>query len=331
MKHPVITIVIDLILIVLLVGLLLGAGFIEEINDASISLGGISLGINADGEYMADDSYERGDGSVNAAEVTSLDIAWMAGEVTFLPTDGDTVTIRESSGKKLEANEVMRWKLEGGRLSIRYATKSKLFENLPEKSLTVEIPASDWQLENIEFQTVSANAELSALNATNFTFDSVSGVLDGDSLVGEVIDVNSVSGEVKLNKLDCDTLSIDSVSGKVTIKEGNVTGSLTVSTVSGDLDFGGNARSVEWDTTSGNSEFKLTASPSRIDADTTSGNVEITLPSDIGGFRAELDSTSGELTCDFDVSHKGDAVSYGDSSLEIEVDTTSGDLRIKKS
>lgn len=330
MKHPVIIIVINLILIVVLVGLLLGAGFIEEINDVSISFNGISFGINSDAEYMADDSYERGEGSANASEVTSLDIAWLAGEVKFLPTDGDTITIRESSDEKLEDNEVMRWKVEDGRLSIRYATKSKLFDNMPEKKLTIEIPASDWQIENVEIQTVSANVKLSVLNAKKFGFDSVSGLLDADSLIGESIDVNGMSGEINVNKLECETLSIDGVSGKISIKEGNVAKSMNVSTVSGNLEFDGIVRSVEWDTTSGNAKFDCTASPSNIEADTTSGDVTITLPADIGGFRAEMDSVSGELKSDFDISREDDFARYGDESIEIEMDSTSGNLRIRK-
>lgn len=306
MKHPVRTIVIDLILIVLLVGLLIGAGFVEEINNASISLGGISFGINSDAEYMADDSYERGEGSVKAAEVTSLDIAWIAGEVKFVLTDGDTIVIRESSDQRLEENEIVRWKLENGRLSIRYATKSKVFGNMPEKRLTIEIPAIDWQIGYANILTVSANVELPTLNARDLDFDSVSGGLNVSSFVGETVDIDTVSGEV-------------------TLRNAVVSGQVSLSAVSGGLDYTGTAGSIETDAVSGDVKLVLTAAPSNIEADSTSGDVTITLPADVAGFDAELDTVSGELSNDFGSQH------YGDGSLEIEVDTTSGDLRIKKS
>lgn len=331
MKNPVRVIVINLVLAVVLIGMLVGATFIDELNSASITLGGISFGFGSDhSAYIADNSYERGEGSVKASEVESLDVAWLSGSVQFVPSSDDTIRIRESCNTDLEEDEIMRWKLENGRLSIRFASKVKVVGNMPEKALTVEIPSSDWQVDYAEIQTVSANAELFGLNAYEFSFDSVSGALDADSIVGEEIDCATVSGSIHIDKLECGSLTVDSVSGNTSIKEGNVTELLNAASTSGTLNFTGAVRSVEWDTTSGDAKMIFTAAPKNIEADSTSGDVTITLPEDIGGFKAELDSMSGELTSDFEISHNGDYVQYGDRSIMIEMDTLSGDLHIKK-
>lgn len=330
MKNPVRIIVINLILIVVMIGLLIGATQIDALNGGSIVLGGISLGSGNDSFLIDDSSFEKGsEGSVDASEVRELDIAWTAGTVNVVLSDSDTIRFSETSRKELEDDQLMRWKLEKGRLSIRFGTKGGLFRQDPDKTLTVELPA-DWAAEAVELQTVSAGLSLEAIVATDLTVDTVSGGCTAEVIEGKNVNFNSVSGAVRVSELKCERMTVDNVSGSVALEDAAVTNRLEVSTVSGKVRFTGSADELSVDTTSGDAELNFTEAGSKIEVDSTSGDATVTLPADVSGFVAEIDSTSGELTCEFNVSHRGDYIRYGDEALEIEMDTTSGDLRIKK-
>lgn len=331
MKNPKRTLIINLVLALLLTGVLIGASFVDKLNDASVVLSGFSFGISdGDGCLTSDESYERGsEGEVSASDLQSLDIGWTAGQVRLVLSEGETVRFYEESGKALEEKQIMRWKSDNGTLRIRFGTKGGLFRNEPEKTLTVELP-SDWIAKSMTLCTVSASLELPSVQATDFNIDTVSGNIRAESVTADTISLNSVSGEIKLNKLECDRLSVDCVSGEISLQNAAVTAELDGSTVSGSVSFSGSARELSWDTVSGDAEFVFTAAPSSIEIDSTSGDATVTLPADVSGFKAELDATSGDISCDFDVSHRGDYVEYGDGALEIEMDSTSGDLKIKK-
>lgn len=333
MKHPVRTIIINLVLVVVLVGMLIVAMQIEALNGALVVLGGIHIGTGNDAFLISDKSYEkRSNGSLSASEVKALDIAWIAGSVEIILTEGDTIRFYEESKSDLENDQIMRWKNENGKLIVRFGTKGSgnLFRNEPEKNLTIELPASDWEAENVLIQTVSAGLAIEKLVTSDFNYDSVSGNMQADALVCKIADLNSVSGNVNVDAIECEQLNADSVSGEIVVENAEVSDRMSLSTVSGDFSFTGAADEIEADTTSGNAELIFTSVGSSVEVDTTSGDVTVTLPSDVSGFTAEFDSASGELRNAFESAHRGDSIVFGDGSLEIEVDTTSGDLQIKK-
>lgn len=311
MKHPVRNLVVNLVLAVILIGVLIGATLIHGLNDISLEIGGITLGFNDNGSFLTNsDAYERGsEGSVSAAEVKSLDIAWIAGKVNIEVVEGDTISFSEESNASLKESQIMRWNIENGVLSIRFGTNKGFGHNSPEKTLTVKIPAETWQAKKVEISTVSASTDVGSLCADTFRFDSVSGELEIGSLEADQVELSSVSGAFKLSLMSVGYLSAD--------------------TVSGDFKFEGTADSMEWDSTSGDAELVITSHVNRIELDTTSGDVTLKLPDGVSGFTAELDSVSGEISCAYDTRQSGDRLSYGDGSIEIKMDSTSGDLKIK--
>lgn len=331
MRNPVSVIVINLILAVLLIGLLVGAMFIQEINDVTIEINGLSFGFSGNDYFLtSDESFEKSsDGSVTASEVTVIDLAWTAGAVNIVSSDSDTIRFSEESRSTLKDEQIMRWKVEDGTLSIRFGTKGGWTRNDPEKTLTIELPA-DWEAETVTIQTVSAGLSVDTLTAADLDFDSVSGGCTANSIAGKTVNLNSVSGIVRIDKIDCEKLSIDNISGEIKLRNAVVRKEVEASTVSGAFGFEGSADVLSVDTTSGNTELAFTAAGSSVEVDSTSGDVTVILPADVSGFRAEIDSTSGEITYDFNVSHRDDYIEYGDGSLDIEMDATSGDLRIRK-
>ena len=290
-----------------------GADIRQMIRDGDFSINtadlNMDLGISvADGQFGGDSGYTvcaEGEASFSAAAVERLDIGWIAGSVEISAYDGDEIQVAESASRALDENEKLRWKLDKGVLRLRYCAPGTC--NMQSKSLTVLIPES-LCLEGIEVDVTSAALTLNAL--------SVSGEVNFDS----------VSGGVQARGLNCEQLYISTVSGEAEI-EGRME-KLRYSSTSGGMRADGlpEGCAVETDTVSGNMELRFDGCPGDIEADSTSGNVTVYLPGDVG-FELDYDSVSGSLDCDFP-SLRG---VYGDHAMfSINVDTTSGDLDIRK-
>lgn len=279
--------------------------------DFSIDAGDLNFGSGitvGNGQYGGDSGYTvcaEGEASFSAAAVERLDIGWIAGSVEISAYDGDEIQVAESASRALDENEKLRWKLDKGVLRLRYCAPGTC--NMQSKSLTVLVPES-LCLEGLEVDVTSSELTLNAL--------SVSGEVNFDS----------VSGGVQARGLNCEQLYISTVSGEAEI-EGRME-KLRYSSTSGGMRADGMPEgcAVETDTVSGNMELRFDGCPGDIEADSTSGNVTVYLPGDVG-FELDYDSVSGGLDSDFP-SLRG---VYGDHAMfSINVDTTSGDLDIRK-
>ncbi len=67
-----------------------------------------------------------------------------------------------------------------------------------------------------------------------------------------------------------------------------------------------------------------------LEFDTTSGDLILTLPADHAGFTARLDTASGTFTSELSTTATGNIHRVGDGSLQIDMDSTSSDLSIRK-
>lgn len=87
-----------------------------------------------------------------------------------------------------------------------------------------------------------------------------------------------------------------------------------------------NAKVVELDSVSGNTNLSFATQPRDIEIESVSGDINIGLPSDISGYTILKDSVSGDVNAnDF-----GDTLYYGDGYTQIDVDSVSGNLNINK-
>ena len=279
-------IVIWSVVLVLLTGVLLGAlllggdGFIF-----GISLGGYV--------YEDADSYNVGNGE-SADAITALDIDWVDGSVSIVPTDGDKITITEDySGDKDELR--LRWKVENGRLTVKYRKSGRfgLDKDNRGKALTIGVPRT---------------------------------VLEAVSKM----DIDIVSADLLVTGITVHDADVDMVSGDVMIS--GIFDKLDIDTVSGDIKLEGSAKNVDVDGTSATIELFLTEIPATVDVDTVSGNVSILLPDGTSGFEAIVDAVSGSVYVnDFEnVTKTKDYCRFGDGSVKINMDAVSGDLKIGK-
>jgi lia operon protein LiaG len=141
----------------------------------------------------------------------------------------------------------------------------------------------------LEFTTVSGDVTLGASAAESFTCRTVSGDVEAPAVSAKSVDLGSTSGEMTV---------------------GGLTGDLTARTVSGDL-------RLDWTAFSGS-----------INVSTTSGEVTLGIPAG-SGFRLDAGSTSGRITSDHAVTVRGSASGPGRHSLTGDVGSGAGSVRVR--
>ena len=229
-KRAVVKIVIWSVVFCLLALLLLGGvtGIVTDIN--VFGLPGIHLDLGGF-TYEDADEYSVGNASVKGS-VTDLEIVWLSGDITVIPSDTDEIKITEDdSGDDDDLR--LRWLLKDGKLTVQFR-KPVVFgkAHAVSKKLTVAIPAAVLEaMDEVEITTVSGDVTFTG-NADELTLDAVEGGLTVKGDIGEM-EVNAVKGKltftggVRSADMDCvDTsvimhldmateLSFDQVNGDV--------------------------------------------------------------------------------------------------------------------
>ncbi|MBQ9807055.1 MAG: hypothetical protein IJW49_11210 [Clostridia bacterium] len=141
--------------------LLLGAVLVGVLN-ALVAGGSWNFGWT---DYRYDESgYQIGDGSVNATELSEIDVDWIDGEVRIVLCQDACVSLSESSEKSLSEDSLLRYRIseDGKRLSVKYRKSSWYFGNSKnkEKTLILRIPEhmiESGQLKKLKIKGISAN------------------------------------------------------------------------------------------------------------------------------------------------------------------------------
>jgi len=198
--------------------------------------------------------------------------------------------------------------------------------------LVIRVPAAA----SLELSAVSANIDVNAMRGS------------------AAVEAESVSGDVAVKASKVDQLELSSVSGDLDF-DGEAS-RIEAETVSGDLRMNGASREVTVETVSGNAEVHAAAisefegssvsgdiafdgalAPgARLDVESMSGDVDITLPA-ASSARVSAESFSGSLDNEFGLAvedEEGPGSSMrgklGDGSATIEIESFSGDVRLRK-
>ena len=276
------------------------------------------------GGYANAEMYTSGDAEITN-EVRNLDVNWTAGKVTVAYRAGSRVTLAESANRALSENEQLQWWMDGDTLRIQF-TKPGLHWNMPEKELTITLPEGT-ELKQAAIHTTSGNIEIPEMKAELLVFDSTSGDISvaaeaknaeinatsGDQQIrlngeAEIVRINSTSGFIDAEVEKAVIFEAASTSGKVRMKAAEC----------------GEAKA---NSTSGEIEVSL-KKMEKLDIGATSGNVTVKLPEE-PGFTAKVDMTSGSFTYDIALTRNGDKYICGDGSGTVEIDTTSGNVRME--
>ena len=142
------------------------------------------------------------------------------------------------------------------------------------------------------------------------------------------VEITTVSGGVQFTG-NADEFTLDAVEGDLTIT-GDI-GELEVDAVDGKLIFAGGVRTADVDCANTDITMYLDMA-TELSFDQVDGNVHLYLSDEIKGFSAELDSVSGEISVEgFDIgSVSGKSARWGDGGLRIEMDGVRAELEIKK-
>lgn len=285
--------------------------------------------------YVYDDpeTYNVGDMEYDDM-VYSLDISWMAGTVDIVVSDGDSVKLVES-GADDDDEALMRSKVEGGRLIVKFADSgiSIFGNNRQPKKLTVYIPASMCR----SLQTLAVDGASSVLTVDGGYGDKSESIFCFDK-----IDVDTASGVVNIKCKSATEVDIDTASGDVTL-EGSF-GEVEIDAASADVKLYGSAESIELDAASGkicvdgeivsadfgavSGDVKITTHntlPKILKVETVSGKIDLTLPDIESGFQAKHEGASGKMICD---GIKTNYYKHGEGKAIYEFETASGDVVI---
>lgn len=238
--------------------------------------------INVGGYWYDEDDYTIGIGKT-LEKVDEINIEWLSGSVTLIPTDGDEVVISEDYESE-DSDIRLRWKVENGVLTIKYCKPSWLGTTSVNKNLTVEIPTSMVaMMDEIHVSSVSASQTIQ-ISANELEIDTVSG---GVTVQGSYrdMDVETVSGTVNFDG---------------TLRNGHFEG------VSGSLKLRlqEQASSLDMETVSGGMTVTLPENTTgfRVNSDSVSGHVDIQGFDGVsnrkwgdGSMEIDMDSVSGKL------------------------------------
>ena len=142
------------------------------------------------------------------------------------------------------------------------------------------------------------------------------------------LSMDTASADLSVTDMTIGQADVDGASGRCRFENCQL-GSLSVDTVSGDVFVSGTATELDVDSTSAGIEAQLANVPNEISADTVSGSLELTLPENTG-FIMELETISGNFRSDFDTTKNGSVYRSGDGRCQIEVDSVSGGVTIRK-
>ncbi len=230
-----------------------GSYVMEQIDAANVTGSGDYVGERSWNEVSADNTY-----SVAADGVSSLNLAWIAGIVEIVPVSGDEIKISETCENSLDDETALCWRVENGRLEIKYSARR---DELPVKYLRIGLP------ETIELEDVAVDMTTSSISAEGMTMEKLS--------------VSSVSGNVIFRNCTVGTVTAETVSGEVQIGMRNADAKLKVNTVSGNVSLlvpEGMQPSVRFSSVSGDMVHSIDCIVSEnaaFSVDTVSGDLQI--------------------------------------------------------
>lgn len=242
--------------------------------------------------YASSGAYD-----VPATDVTSLDLRWLAGEVTVKPWKGEAFRFQETVTGQVDraapsVENALRYGVENHTLYIQYCAIGD-YDDLPVKNLTVWVPMElAGAMRQLQTQMLSADLTVQEISAKRLELQSVSGAVDLQDVEAEEANFSSVSGD----------MAWDGVIQRTTMK-----------------------------TTSGNITVAAEEAPERMSLSAVSGDVVIYVPKQMR-FGIIYHTTSGTMGGDYPLfgTPGGEKFYYGNSDLEYRVDTVSGDLTVNQ-
>lgn len=288
-----------------------------------------------------------------------IDFSSNSNDVRVYEGDGDKIVIKEYANYDVPDSEATAIKVNGGTLEIkgkrrRFAGFQLFYFGNGDGYTEVYLPKAyvgnlkictasgdaevcfDLQLEgNLEVTVASGDVTMENVTAQKAEFTSASGELRLEELEAEQASITTASGDVHLMKSEADDISVNTASGDVQIQE--VRGRFDCTTASGDVKVEGGSGWGEIGTASGEVRISLAELTGDLSVSTASGDVTLALPAN-SSFTFEADTASGDIDTFFDDmlqfskkgNHASGAVNGDDAGRKVDIETASGDIRIRQ-
>ncbi len=257
-------------------------------------------------QYENAGRYISGNGQ--ASGILDLDIEWSVGSVTVEPYEGSEVRFEESGSDSLQADDLLRYWVEGSTLHIRFRkTGQYRLTDKRFKHLLVQVPANG-HLNEVEIKSISADLRLQRLSCQQLEAESTSGEVTVNGTNCDECSIKTVSGDIVLTDVACRELSVESTSGEIRTK-GKLAPEISIKTISGDID------------------LFLGEETTRIETKSTSGRTLIRLPKQ-SGFVLDTKTTTGKVSSDFPVTINGTQYQYGKGEIRMSAESISGNIHI---
>lgn len=291
----------------------------------------------ADSEY-----YKVGNFTYSAKDVDSVYVHWYEGEILFVESDKETLSVYEN-GTTLADAAKLHWYLKKGELRIEFCEADYASPIASgEKHLVVELPKGIDLIVN----DASADIKFGSHTFGEVAVYSLSGDISLESVVADRTDIGTVSGQLQLGDITAAKRArFITTSGPISVKNIN-TKELELSSVSGNITFDSLASSqtVELETTSGAITInELAANQTdissvsgavklglnrgkKLEVESNSGAVEITLANGLG---ATVEGVSAKNVAKKTYKLVGGKYVIGNGSCDIEVETVSGAVTIQ--
>ena len=266
--------------------------------------------------------------------VSSIEIIWQDGPVTFGESSDEKIHITESSHKKIDDGDKLELSVKSKTLSLRWDGKwyrrwFTLGLGLRDKALEILLPKSILEnLQSLEVSNTSGDITIGSAVSEELEVSSVSGRLMLNSCTAaENAYISTVSGDISLKDLSCaEKMDISTVSGAMEIS-GIDADHMVLNSVSGATEFRGHAGILKANSVSGDITAALDSCPPDVNLDTVSGRLTLVLPRS-SEFTADYDTLSGDFDTDFPAAKDGSQVKVGSGSAKISLNTTSGSMEI---
>lgn len=166
----------------------------------------------------AEEDFMTGGASLAAEGVRQIEVVWVSGGVEVSLHDGEEIVFSEESAGELSERDMLRYRVRDGKLTIACCAGRRASINLPEKRLTLRLPAA-LAPEELEITLVSAELAMQDVQAEKIALTTVSGNLALRGLTAQKLAIETVSGEAVLAQCSVNrSISIDSVSGNASIQ-----------------------------------------------------------------------------------------------------------------
>lgn len=194
----------------------------------------------------------------SAGEIDRLKIAWAAGKIVLVPTEGDEISVTE---ELLDGDKTMVLKKDGSTLYVEFCEDGialNFGSNNLKKNLYISVP-QDWECRELEIDAASATVQAEHLTIEEVESSTASGSHTFTECTVEKLKVETVSGNLGFTG-SLDKLDFNGVSAQADLVLRNRPKSIKLESVSGDLNLTlpeGCGFTVDKDTVSGRVSSEL--------------------------------------------------------------------------